>query len=278
MADVDRATLDRRAASRYQQLESSRVRQLYRIVAQRLNVDELGAQRLKSLYFACGYWRILLITRLSLIERLRLIARFMRVDWNVVHGHRPVEIAHVTKALAARPGAPSEVVVEAGCWRGGSTAKFSIVCAMLGLRLQVYDSFEGVEPLDAVSTGEWNFGGQYACTEETVRQNVTQFGCIDVCDFHKGWFSQTLASRSIGRPVRLAYVDCDLAKGTLEALSGVMPTLAPDGCVFSQDFHIMPVRKMLLDPSTWATLRVAPPRIKPCSVYMVQLTWPGKAT
>jgi O-methyltransferase len=192
----------------------------------------------------------------------------------VLHGHRPSEIASAAILLAARPPNSTEIMVEAGCWRGGSTAKFSVLCARFGFRLKVYDSFEGVERLsESDLKTEWNFSGQYSASEQVVLSNLQQFGCIEVCELHKGWFSETLAKQRISESIRVAYVDCDLAKGTFEALTGILPALAADGYVLSQDFHIAPVRRMLLDDATWQRLRVQRPNFTQESVHMVRLNW-----
>ena len=276
MEIVIQSNLDRTAKNKHRQLEGSRIRRIYRWFSTLFQLSAVGNQRLKSCYFAWGYWRVLAIGQLSLRQRLRLIARFLRVDWNVVHGHRPAEIAWVTALLARAKPNPGEIMLEAGCWQGGSTAKFSIVCALLGLRLHVYDSFEGVEKFDSrAHPREWSFGGQYACSEEDVRRNVEAFGEVECCEFHKGWFSATLAGAGLAGPVWLAYIDCDLAKGTFEALQSVVPALVPAGVVLSQDFHITPVRQMLLARDTWQSLRVGTPEITIRSVRMAQLHWQG---
>jgi len=61
-------------------------------------------------------------------------------------------------------------------------------------------------------------------------------------------------SEPVPGPVCVAYVDCDIAKGTSDALRGIVPSLAPNGLVFSQDFHIGPVRKLLQNPDTWQAM------------------------
>ena len=40
------------------------------------------------------------------------------------------------------------VVVECGCYLGGSTANLSLVCEIVGRELMVYDSFEGLPDPD----------------------------------------------------------------------------------------------------------------------------------
>lgn len=136
-------------------------------------------------------------------------------------------------------------MVEAGCFNGGSAAKFSILCKELGYALHVYDSFEGVEPLtEEEKSVSYDFSGKYAASQEKVRANIQRFGEIDICVFHKGWFADTIA-HGVPHPIRVAYIDCDVTKGTQEALQGILPAVTQDGRVFSQDFHIKPVREML---------------------------------
>jgi O-methyltransferase len=208
------------------------IRSLY-IKALRPYVSPLAAQRLKLIYFVWGYWR--------LWKTPGLVLRFLRVDWNVCHAHYPSEISEVVNAILARRGN----VVEAGCFRGGSSAKFSIAAKRVGARLLVYDSFEGVEPMtEEEKKGTYDFSGQYACSMEDVKANVERYGEISVCSFHRGWFRDTLA-RGVPVPVSVAYIDCDVARGTRDALRGIVPALTPEGVVFTQDYHIKPVRDAL---------------------------------
>lgn len=234
--------------------------------------DPLLRQRLKLLYYAYGYVGLFGVPGLSLRERVGLLARFLRVDWYVLHAHLPAEIVEITRVLAERRGRPGEIMVEAGCWQGGSSAKFSLVCRLRGYRLRIYDSFQGVEELTPEHQAkEWDFGGQYAAPEQRVLENVRRYGAPEVCETRPGWFSETLARGPVDHPVRVAYIDCDLGKGTLEALQGVVPSLVPDGWIFSQDYHIEPVRRVLHDPETWRPLGRGAPRIRVLGRYLASL-------
>jgi O-methyltransferase len=212
-------------------------------------------------WHAWGYWRILTPSALPLPMRVSLIIGFLRVDWTVLHAHKPVEMARMIHRLAERRARPGEALVEAGCWRGGSTAKFSLVCRALGYRLEVYDSFEGVAA-HVVSDNETDFAGHYAAGEELVRANVEAVGDVSVCTFHKGWFADTLR-HGVGHPVRLLYIDCDIVEGTRDALEGALPELVDDGLVYSQDFHIRSVRDYLETPATWDDLGYRPATVVP---------------
>ncbi|HEV8453313.1 MAG TPA: TylF/MycF/NovP-related O-methyltransferase [Gemmatimonadales bacterium] len=234
--------------------------------------NPLHRQRLKLLYYIWGYAGLLGIKGLTLPERLRLFGEFLRVDWNVLHAHLPSEIVQVTRALAERRARAGEVMVEAGCWQGGSSAKFSLVCRLLGYELWIHDSFQGVEVLSPQDQAkEWDFGGQYASGEERLRDHLDRFGALEVCRVRPGWFADTLALAAVPRPVRAVWIDCDLGKGTLEVLRGVVPSLSDDGWIFSQDFHIEPVRRVLRDPEIWREFGRGIPTIRVLGRYLASV-------
>jgi O-methyltransferase len=225
---------------------------------------------LRRVRMAWAYRGALSWPRLSMGEKLSVIGRFIRVDLDVPLGHKPGEILPVCRTLLEREPRGGEVMVEAGCWEGGSTAKFSIICKMMGIPLYVYDSFEGVEKTDQEG---WDFTGEYAAPLDRVKQNIAGFGEIDVCTFFKGWFIDTLAAHPVREPVRTVFIDCDLAKGTVETLQGVLPSLSPDGVVYSQDYHIGAVKKVLHDPDTWKSLGRPQPSIRFVHHHLAEMRW-----
>lgn len=236
----------------------------------------INRQRLKLLWDVWGYWPLVFGSPLPPSKRFRLLADFLRVDWNVVHGHKPIEMSRVCCTLAERPARPGEAVVEAGCWEGGASAKLSLICNMLGYELFIYDSFQGVEtmtPEEKEATG-YDFSGEYAASENIVREHLARYGKVEVCTLRKGWFKDTLAKSPVPRPVRLAFIDCDLATGTDEALSGIMPKLVKDGWIFSQDFHIPPVRRLLSSSSTWARFGRGEPILTELEGFLASIRFP----
>jgi O-methyltransferase len=222
----------------------------------------ISRQRFKMLYFIYGYYPLFLLKTLTLANRLKLFYRFVLVDWYVEHGHKPYEISLICQALAERSAQTNEAILEAGCWRGGASAKLSIISDILGYRLHIYDSFEGVEPIGSETPGGYDYSGEYKAAEAVLKENLTKYGEVQVCYVHKGWFSDTLAQEPLPYKVRVAFIDCDLAKGTREALAGIVPALVNDGCIFSQDFHIKSVQRLLFDPDTWAFFGKGMPIIK----------------
>ncbi len=108
----------------------------------------------------------------------------------------------------------------------------------------------------------FDFSGSFRASADVLQRNLARFGEPDVCAIHPGWFADTLAHTPVPAPVKLAYIDCDLAKGTIEVLRGVLPSLAEDGTVFSQDCHIPCVFDVLSDAATWTALGQPAPRIE----------------
>ena len=130
---------------------------------------------------------------LSWRKRLALALRMWRTTRNVWTGTSYK--AHLAMAVKLFEIPPDEqgVVVECGCFMGGSTANLSLACALTGRQLIVYDSFAGLpSPRGNDRFARASQTGFLDADLEAVRQNVRDYGEIDVCTFRKGWFSDTL--------------------------------------------------------------------------------------
>jgi len=145
--------------------------------------------------------------------------------------------AHLVMAskLLEIPPAVEGVVVECGCWLGGSTANLSLVCDIVDRELIVYDSFEGLPPPEE--------NDKFACQEaagllkgelETVRENVRRYGAIERCTFRKGWFKDTLPAHP--EPIVLAFFDVDWQASLDDCITNLWPHLTDSGYVFVDEF------------------------------------------
>lgn len=127
------------------------------------------------------------------------------------------------------------VVVECGCFLGGTTVNLSIACEMVGRRLIVYDSFEGLPPADPTDKyGNPVGAGALAAGVEAVKANVARHGVIDVCEFRQGWFSETLPDHT--EPIVLCFLDVDYQSSTHDCLVNLWPHLTPTGHLFTDDY------------------------------------------
>ena len=236
----------------------------------------LPRQRLELLFVGWGYRHLFAMPNIGFGKKLSLLWCFLVVDWNIISSHRPYMISLICKEIAQRPAKDNEVMVEAGCYNGGSTIKFSLLCDLMGYKLHVFDSFEGVPDMTEEEKekhfsrpGDWQ-SQQY----EQVIENVRRYGKVDICEFYKGWFSDTLSNKQFEGPVRIAYTDCDLRRSTEDALQGVVSQLSDDGVIYSQDYHYDEIRELLNDPKTWEAYGKTKFRVSEHSIAMASVRFP----
>jgi len=186
-------------------------------------------------------------------QRFFLLRRMYATSFLVDCPHAQKHILAIMDAIfTAPPGA----MVEAGSFKGGSTAKFSLAAKMAGRKLIAFDSFEGipdnseVHDYDIFGRYVGNFRpGSYQGRLEEVKYNVNRFGEIGVCEFVKGWFDQTMPH--FNEPLGVAYVDVDLASSTRTCIKYLYPLLRPGGVLFSQDGHLPLVMEVFNDDKFW---------------------------
>ncbi|MCH7525801.1 MAG: class I SAM-dependent methyltransferase [Planctomycetes bacterium] len=163
---------------------------------------------------------------------------------------------------------PEGPIVECGCFRGGSTAKLSLLAERTGRRLYVCDSFSGLpeakDPADGVlmSLGEGPSyclqPGAYAATLDEVRQNVRRFGCIEVCEFLPGLFHESLPDLRVNPAC--VFTDVDYVSSARDCLRYLWPRLVPGGCWFTHEAMFHNYVSGIMDPKWWHnTLQECPP-------------------
>jgi O-methyltransferase len=166
-------------------------------------------------------------------------------------------LAMAAKILSIAPDVEG-VIVEAGCWKGGTTANLSIVADIVGRDLIVYDSFEGLPPPAegdhwASPLGEGAFRGAL----EEVRENVARHGVVERCQFRKGWFSDTLADHT--EPIVAAFLDVDHQASMHQCLLGLWPHLVDSGYVFVDEYTRLDYCAVFFSERFWRTYFDRPP-------------------
>lgn len=152
---------------------------------------------------------------------------------------------------------PEACFVEAGCFKGGSSAKFSYFASLLGKELVLFDSFEGLPDneenhdtsIDGYSIKDWFKGGNFKGILAEVEENLKDHGKIEVCKFMPGWFCDTMPA--FKTPVIAAFIDVDLASSTEDCLKYLYPLLVPGGVIMSQDGDFPLVIKVFENPASW---------------------------
>jgi O-methyltransferase len=193
---------------------------------------------------------------LSFGKRLKLLWRIQLISDTVYCPHTQTEMLRVITAVLAAPANVPGCIVEAGCCKGGSTAKISLAAHLSGRTLVVFDSFEGLPEIEEPTTKSLFEGkevsfkkGGYAGSLEEVRGNIARYGYVESCRFVKGWFKDTMPG--FRESVAVAYVDVDLASSTQDCLKYLYPLISPSGVLFSQDGHLPLVVNVFEDDAFW---------------------------
>lgn len=120
-------------------------------------------------------------------------------------------------------------LLEFGCYKGFSTSVLSTACHLLGRRMEVFDSFEGLPS----SPSDYYRAGEFAGGLAEVTRNVTAFGQPEPVTFHAGFFSDSVP-RWTRKPVACLWMDVDLEQSAADALA-VFPDLDTRGALFSHE-------------------------------------------
>jgi hypothetical protein len=143
---------------------------------------------------------------------------------------------------------------EFGCFKGYSSAMLSFACAQLGLKMHIFDSFEGLPP----APGSGYEAGQYAGGLDEVRDHVARFGVMDCVSFHKGFFADTFRDWR-PQPLMCLWMDVDLevsARDLMVAAEALDPRASlfshecsagifQDGCIVTAPSPDNPIAPML---------------------------------
>jgi O-methyltransferase len=193
--------------------------------------------------------------QVSFYKRLHIVKRLFWISYAVDCRHSQNDIIPFIKAVFSLPRPAEGCIVEAGCFKGGSTAKFSVAARMVGRQLTVFDSFEGIpehdEPHDKDIFGDpVSFPPGTLCGRlDEVKGNIAKFGELGVCEFVEGWFEDTMPKFS--EPVAAVYLDVDLASSTRTCLKYLYPLLIPGGVFYSQDGLYPLVLDVFNDEKFW---------------------------
>lgn len=197
--------------------------------------------------YGVGFW-----------AKLRLVRRFARNVRSLETLSSIKEHMELATAIFAVPASVEGDVVECGCYLGGSSVNISLVCELVGRRLVIYDSFEGLpEPgehdrqhvyLHYGTTDDY-YKGRFAASLDVVRGNIAKWGSLEVCDFVPGFFEDTLPQ--LDRSVILAFLDVDLIDSLKPCLTGLWPHMA-DGCrIYVHEAASLSLVSLFFDAGWW---------------------------
>lgn len=191
-------------------------------------------------------------------RKLALLWRFSRNTRRVETLSDVREHMELAAAILRLPPSVKGDVVECGCYVGGSSVNLSLVCAMVGRRLLICDSFEGLpEPEEydrehlAVHVGHVDtyYKGRFAASLELVKANLARHGNLGVCDFRVGFFDKTMPG--LDRDVVMAFLDVDLIDSLKPCLEGLWPRMQPGCRVYVHEARNIPLVALFFDNAWW---------------------------
>jgi O-methyltransferase len=203
----------------------------------------------------------------GLARKLLMLLKMVRNNLQIESASNFITHVLMAARILAVPKSTPGVLVECGCFKGGSTANLSLLAAATGRQLHVFDSFEGLPAADDVDAGHVVLGerniysyetGAYSGSLDEVRGNVRRYGALDACVFHPGYFEDSMPGFDL--PVVFAYLDVDLVKSAEPCLRTVWPLLQPDAYLFTDEAHHLEMAQLFYDRQWWEQeVGVAPP-------------------
>jgi len=155
------------------------------------------------------------------------------------------------KLLELKPEAPG-VVVECGAFKGGSAANLSLACDIVGRDLIVYDSFEGLPtPVDGDQYAPKMAKGAFRGSLDEVKANISEGGVLEVCEFRKGWFSDTLPDHT--EPIALLFLDVDFQSSLDDCVRNLWEHLTPAAFLFTDDYIQLDKCALFFSEKYWRT-------------------------
>jgi len=117
--------------------------------------------------------------RMSRVRKLKLgVKMFLNTHRIATGSSYTAHLAMALKILETPPDVPGDII-ECGTWKGGSAANLSLVCRIVGRKLKVYDSFEGLpEPEPGECIAKASAKGAYRGTLEEVKSNIKRYGAM----------------------------------------------------------------------------------------------------
>jgi hypothetical protein len=212
-------------------------------------LDEVGRQS----EFAGKLLTLLKVPGMQSIEPIVRYVRYLRAIWShfqFVAAHFPSENHQRdvdAKDFNCRANSPNELMsiahqlyvlksygikgdfAEFGCFKGFSSSMLSQACAMLDIRMHIFDSFEGLPPSGSSYYDEGDFAG----SPEEVTANIEVFGALNAVTLHKGFFSESLKRIALPNLICL-WMDVDLEVSAKDLLPAI-DNLAPEGTLFSHE-------------------------------------------
>lgn len=201
------------------------------------------------------------------LAKLVLAAKMVRNNVRIPSASNFVEHLTMATTILNIRRAAEGCIVECGSYKGGSAANLSLVAALCGRQLEVFDSFGGLPaPAEDDRThtvlhrGERHTyeEGAWAGTLEEVRDAITKHGAIQACSFNVGYFETTLPE--FDTSTAFVFADVDLRASVDTCVRYLWPLLVDGGYFYTHEATHMEIASLFFDREWWrSTLDAEPP-------------------
>lgn len=195
---------------------------------------------------------------LSVSDKVAIVNKFKNNVLNIPSGTPYIFHIIMANEILQIPKDKEGDIIECGCWKGASTANLSIIADIVGRKLWVCDSFEGLPhdenllhlSIHSQAKGKYHKGDWVGSIEE-VKQNIEKFGVTESCKFVKGYYKTSLKTISNNKYV-FAFLDVDLVSSTKECLIHIWPLLEDDCKIYSDDASDLAIAKIFFNDVFWS--------------------------
>lgn len=189
--------------------------------------------------------------RAELLKQIETVAR------NIPTATQMLYHVILAREILKIPPSIEGSVIECGVYKGASSASLSLACDLVGRKLLVCDSFQGLPESESEITRNYPHSkvygyyqqGMYSGSLGEVQANIREYGKIDCCEFVPGLFSQSLSA--ISSKLVFAFLDVDLTSSMKDCIKHVWPKLVDGGLVYTDDSCDMEVVRVWFDDHWW---------------------------
>jgi O-methyltransferase len=193
-------------------------------------------------------------------SRHQLLEQFDMIQQRIICAHSPGDyILIASMILETKIDGP---IIECGAYKGGSSAKLSLIAKLTNRHLYVCDSFAGIPKTtkeDRILNNRFETG-DYLGTVSEVKRAVEQYGSISNTTFVQGYFEKTLQHLKV-KPA-IVMMDVDLVSSACTCLRYLWPKTKKGGIWFTHEAELPTYIHGVFDKKMWhRKMKSCPPLV-----------------
>lgn len=159
-----------------------------------------------------------------------------KYGWREINGPKIQRMYMVRNMLLTTKGMQGDWA-ECGVFHGSTSllmAEYNRRYSLLtpGHRIHLFDSFEGLSTPDESDLGTSMVSGDYKVSENSVRDNLSDYNCFD---YHAGWIPERFKDVN-GRNFSFVHIDVDLYQPVYDSLEYFIPSMIDGGVIMLDDY------------------------------------------